>query len=59
MIRDDFQPEIDGPWADCPIYDRMGFEEYSLACAEKGGNPGVQAALDALEALDCDDPPWV
>lgn len=57
MIRDEFQPEIDGPWVDCPIWNYKDWETYSLAYAEKGGDPDVQAALDALEALDDDDPP--
>lgn len=55
MIRDAFQPEINGPWVDCPIWNRKDWETYSRACDEKGGNPVVEAAYDALEALDYED----
>ncbi|PNP38492.1 hypothetical protein TGAMA5MH_09573 [Trichoderma gamsii] len=54
-IRDEFQPEIDGPWADCPIWDYKDEQGRLRARAEKGGNPDVQAALDALNALDYED----
>ncbi|KAL9474231.1 hypothetical protein ACSS6W_008611 [Trichoderma asperelloides] len=53
-IRDEFEPEIDGPWVDCPIWDSSDWEAYMRAWEEKGGDPDVQAALDALEALGDD-----
>lgn len=36
IIRDEFQPEIDGPWADCPIWDYKDDERRLRARAEKG-----------------------
>lgn len=54
-IRDEFQPEIDGPWVDCPVWNRKDWETYSRAYDEKGGNPDVQAAYYALEAMDYED----
>ncbi|KAL7895965.1 hypothetical protein HDV63DRAFT_380437 [Trichoderma sp. SZMC 28014] len=53
-IRDAFQPEIDGPWADCPLWDTTDWEAYARAYDEKE-NPDVQAAYDALEAMDYED----
>lgn len=53
-IRDKFQPEIDGPWVDCPCFDRMDLELRPLVEGERDYS-NLDAAIETLEA---DSPIW-
>ncbi|KAL6906827.1 hypothetical protein GGI43DRAFT_420771 [Trichoderma evansii] len=48
-IRDGFQPDIDGPWVDCPCFDRADLELRPLFEGERDYSD-LQAAKEAINA---------